>query len=206
MTTGNCFIFDFPWKWDVASLVLSCWFVWCYFCGEQVQDTRLLRETMSVCGKEWRHIILPCYCQIPDRVTDQVDKMCARCWCYNTDFFKRHTLVLVRPELYRLDSQYKFGVSSRIGSIHLYFTEDGAKWLGTCVLSRLAYCSSLLLGTPNSGSECRKSKILLHTLFSKLHALQHRSTNCCQKWWHHWSLKAVSWLTSCLCICGCCIT
>ena len=39
----------------------------------------------------------------------------------------------------------------RIGSIRSYLTEDATKKLVTsCVLSRLDYCNSLLMGTPNS--------------------------------------------------------
>ena len=39
----------------------------------------------------------------------------------------------------------------RISSIRRYLTEDAAKQMVTsCVLSRLNYCNSLLMGTPNS--------------------------------------------------------
>ena len=113
------------------------------------------RETMSVCGKEWRRIIAKLLSN---------SRHCI--WSSGQDAdatiqkkIKRHTLlVLVRPELYRLDSQYKFGVISRFGSIHLYFTEDGVKWLVTCVLSRLANAVLFLWAFLTL-----VSKILLHT-------------------------------------------
>ena len=49
--------------------------------------------------------------------------------------------------------------------------EDAAKQLVTsCVLSRLGYCNSPLMGTPNSVIQpMQKSKILLHASFSELH-------------------------------------
>lgn len=107
------------------------------------------------CVEKSGDVSLPSYCQIPGIVSDQVGKMLMLQYKKKLNAI---LLVLVRPELYRLDSQYKFGVSSRFGSIHLYFTEDGVKWLVTCVLSRLANAVLFLWAFLTL-----VSKILLHT-------------------------------------------
>ena len=54
---------------------------------------------------------------------------------------KQHVIKICQTAYYEL---------KRISSIHRYLTEDAAKQLVTCVLSRLDYCNSLLMGTPNS--------------------------------------------------------
>ena len=61
-----------------------------------------------------------------------------------------------------------------ISSIRRYLTEDAAKQLVTsCVLSRLDYCNSLLMGTPNSVIQTmQKVQNALHASFSELHAIK----------------------------------
>ena len=55
---------------------------------------------------------------------------------------KQHVIKICQTAYYEL---------KRISSIRRYLTEDAAKQLVTsCVLSRLDYCNSLLMGTPNS--------------------------------------------------------
>ena len=55
---------------------------------------------------------------------------------------KQHVIKICQTAYYEL---------KRISSIRRYPTEDAAKQLVTsCVLSRLDYCNSLLMGTPNS--------------------------------------------------------
>ena len=55
---------------------------------------------------------------------------------------KQHVIQICQTAYYEL---------KRISSISRYLTEDAAKQLVTsCVLSRLDYCNSLLMGTPNS--------------------------------------------------------
>ena len=55
---------------------------------------------------------------------------------------KQHIIKICQTAYYEL---------KRISSIHRYLTEDAAKQLVTsCVLSRLDYCNSLLMGTLNS--------------------------------------------------------
>ena len=55
---------------------------------------------------------------------------------------KQHVIKICQTAYYELKC---------ISSIHRYLTEDAAKQLVTsCVLSRLDYCNSLLMGTPNS--------------------------------------------------------
>ena len=55
---------------------------------------------------------------------------------------KQHVIKICQTAYYEL---------KRISSIRRYLTEDAAKQLVTsCVLSRLDYCKSLLMGTPNS--------------------------------------------------------
>ena len=80
---------------------------------------------------------------------------------------KQHVIKICQTAYYEL---------KRISSIRRYLTGDAAKQLITsCVLSRLDYCNSLLMGTPNSVTEfnrCRKSKILLHASFSEHHAIK----------------------------------
>ena len=80
---------------------------------------------------------------------------------------KQHVIKICQTAYYEL---------KRISSIRRYLTGDAAKQLITsCVLSRLDYCNSLLMGTPNSVTEfnrCRKSKILVHALFSEHHVIK----------------------------------
>ena len=55
---------------------------------------------------------------------------------------KQHVIRICQTAYYEL---------KRISSIRRYLTEDAAKQLVTsCVLSRLNYCNSVLMGTPNS--------------------------------------------------------
>ena len=55
---------------------------------------------------------------------------------------KQHVIRICQTAYYEL---------KRISSIRRYLTEDAAKQTVTsCVLSRLDYCKSLLMGTPNS--------------------------------------------------------
>ena len=55
---------------------------------------------------------------------------------------KQHVINICQTAYYEL---------KRISSIRRYLTDDAAKHLVTsCVLSRLDYCNSLLMGTPNS--------------------------------------------------------
>ena len=55
---------------------------------------------------------------------------------------KQHVIKTCQTAYYEL---------KRISSIRMYLTEDAAKQLViSCVLSRLGYCNSLLMGTPNS--------------------------------------------------------
>ena len=61
-----------------------------------------------------------------------------------------------------------------ISSLCRYLTEDATKQLvTTCALSRLDYCSSVLMGTPLLFNQFRKFTVLLQTL--NLRALQHQS-------------------------------
>ena len=54
---------------------------------------------------------------------------------------KQHVIKICQTAYYEL---------KRISSIRRYLTEDAVKQLVTsCVLSRLDYCNSLLMGTPN---------------------------------------------------------
>ena len=55
---------------------------------------------------------------------------------------KQHVIKICQTAYYELKC---------ISSIHRYLTEDAAKqMLTSCVLSRLDYCKSLLIDTPNS--------------------------------------------------------
>ena len=55
---------------------------------------------------------------------------------------KQHVIKVCQTAYYEL---------KRISSVRSYLTEDATKQLVTsCVLSRLDYCNSLLMGTPNS--------------------------------------------------------
>ena len=55
---------------------------------------------------------------------------------------KQHVIKVCQTAYYEL---------KRVSSIRSYVTEDATKKLVTsCVLSRLDYCNSLLMGTPNS--------------------------------------------------------
>ena len=64
----------------------------------------------------------------------------------------------------------------RISSIRSYLTEDATKKLVTsCVLSRLDYCNSLLMGTHNSVIQLMQkvqnaaARLILRTMPSALH-------------------------------------
>ena len=78
---------------------------------------------------------------------------------------KQHVIKICQTAYYEL---------KRISSIRRYLTEDAAKQLVTsCVLSRLDYCNSLLMGTPNSVIQpMQKVQNTAARLFSEIHAIK----------------------------------
>ena len=80
---------------------------------------------------------------------------------------KQHVIKTCQTAYYEL---------KRISSIRRYLTEDAAKQLVTsCVLSRLDYCNSLLMGTPNSVIQPMQK---VQTMVARLILRAPRPQNC----------------------------